>query len=277
MSASNALKKLVVGTPLELPLRRLMARLNPSSAGRRSTADWGLRRQRDDADLDVLLPRLLRADSTCVDIGANDGEFLDRFIGVCPQGRHYGFEPIPHLAKALRERYAGNQRISIEQCAVSDTQGEATFHHAIGLADWSGLKEQAYPSHVKVEKIPVRLVRLDDVIPADTPVDLIKIDVEGAELSVFKGAERIIRKDRPHIIFEHAQVHNESYGTTPEMVHDLLCGEFGLQMFSLNGKGPYSKGQFGDLYRHAHRYNYDRTSETNFLATAADARAIRGS
>ena len=48
----------------------------------------------------------------------------------------------------------------------------------------------------------VELKKLDDVIPTDVTIDFIKIDVEGAELGVLKGAKNVLLKNKPIIIFE---------------------------------------------------------------------------
>lgn len=272
MPVSKLLKRLVIGTPLERPLRKLATRLRPSSAGRRSTSEWGLRQARDQRDLDVLLPRLISVQTVCIDVGANRGAFLEQFVQIAGGARHYAFEPIPHFARDLMSRFPG---VCVTQAAVSDAAGETTFNFVPGLPDWSGLKTQDYPSNVQVEKIPVKLVRLDDVIPLEAKVGFIKIDVEGAEMGVFRGSRELIRRCRPTILFEHAQVHTAEYGTTPEMVHDFLCGECGLKLYSLSGAGPHSRDEFGKIYRRSHRDNYDRDGETNFLASAADIAALR--
>jgi FkbM family methyltransferase len=272
MPIVNTLKKMVIGTPLELPLRRLIARLSPGSAGRRSTSDWALRQDRDGRNLDVLLPRLIKPDATCVDIGANVGDYLSQFVALAPRGRHLACEPLPHLARDLRSKFP---MVQVHECALSDTSGQATFNYVHGLPDWSGLKTQSYPANVKVEKIPVEIKRLDDLIGPDQQVDFIKVDVEGAEMGVFRGGAGVIKRCRPHILFEHARVHTAEYATTPEMVHDFLCGECGLKMYSLDGSGPHTREQFAKIYDRSHRNNYDRTSETNFLATTADVAILK--
>jgi Methyltransferase FkbM domain len=70
----------------------------------------------------------------------------------------------------------------------------------------------------------VRTDLLDNIV--SERIDLIKIDVEGAELQVLRGAVNTIRKSKPVIIFEHGYGAAEYYGTTPEQVYDLLteCG-----------------------------------------------------
>lgn len=66
------------------------------------------------------------------------------------------------------------------------------------------MKERKYEkSDEVIEKIDVKTDRMDNVIPITLPISLIKIDVEGAEYQVLKGATGILEKQRPVIIFEH--------------------------------------------------------------------------
>ncbi len=60
----------------------------------------------------------------------------------------------------------------------------------------AGLIEGAHATY------PVRVTTLDDHFDADTPVRLIKCDVEGHELEVFRGGERLLRAQRPLLLFE---------------------------------------------------------------------------
>ena len=45
-----------------------------------------------------LMSRVLSADSNCVDVGCHQGQFLREFLKYAPRGRHFAFEPLPHLA-----------------------------------------------------------------------------------------------------------------------------------------------------------------------------------
>jgi hypothetical protein len=67
-------------------------------------------------------------------------------------------------------------------------------------------------------------------IPTNTPIDFIKIDVEGAELSVLRGGCQVIKKYKPFIIFEHSARRAKFYGTTSKQIYDLLTEELGLEV-----------------------------------------------
>jgi FkbM family methyltransferase len=258
----NALKRLIIGTPLEGAARALFV------AGRRLTSrgtvrEWDLRTSRDAANVELRMQSVLTATSSCVDIGAHKGVFLRRFLELSPRGHHFAFEPLPHLAEALRVEFP---TVEVIACALGDRTGRVSFQHVLDHAAWSGLKKQWYPTDVEIAEIVVDLRRLDDVLPPDLPVDFIKIDVEGAELEVLRGAEMTIRRHRPWILFEHAKIHDLEYGTTPEMIYDILVREHGLGIYRLDDDVPLTLGQLQLIYDSSFESNYDRTAQTNFLA-----------
>jgi len=71
---------------------------------------------------------------------------------------------------------------------------------------------------------------LDEVIPLDIKIDFIKIDVEGAELGVLKGATRLLKKYLPIVIFEFGLGASDFYGTKPADMFNLLTKEVGLKI-----------------------------------------------
>jgi FkbM family methyltransferase len=166
---------------------------------------------------------------------------LSLMLTHAPAGQHHAFEPIPHLADALRASFPS---VRVHACALSDTAGLATFNYVVDVPGWSGLRRGNYDFRAaldqprgsavirpasRVEEITVQVCRLDDVIPADTHVRFIKIDVEGAELQVLRGGLNTIQRCRPLIIFEYGEIHGAAYGTTPALLHDYLTGECGLE------------------------------------------------
>ena len=257
----SAFKKLVVGTFFERPVYRISGFFGraPEAFAR----EGQLRVERDEANMESIMRDLLRPNSNCIDVGAHGGVFLRRFTELSPGGDHYAFEPLPDFAANLREEFPGAH---VFDCALGNRAGRGSFQYVPELPGWSGLRPQPYPVQTTPETLDVEIKRLDDVLPGDLHVTFIKIDVEGGELEVLQGAERIIKRSRPAILFEHARIHNMEYSTTPRMVHDFLVGDCGLAIYSLDGRGPWTRRQFVSIYRASFASHYDRHGETNFLA-----------
>lgn len=142
--------------------------------------------------------------------------------------------------------------------ALSDRRGTSSFNYVVSNPSYSGLLKRHYDHpNEKDTQITVRTERLDDLIPADMPIDLIKIDVEGGELLVLRGAAGTLRRCKPVVIFEHGLGASEMYGTTPEQVFDIFeqCGlRVSLLSRFLKKQGPLSKEDFS---RHFHqKLNY---------------------
>jgi FkbM family methyltransferase len=233
----------------------------------RHLPDGEYREQRDDRALFDLITQVLGPDSVCIDVGANQGRVLGMMIERAPRGHHIAVEPIPHLAADLRKRFPA---VDVHCCALSDQTGQTTFHHVVTMTGWSGLEPPVWcdTSGHKIEHIPVQLRRLDDLVPVDVKVRLLKIDVEGAELHVLRGAEKTIQRCRPVIVFEYGDGHARPYGTTPGAIHDYLTQECRLTVRSLLGRQRrLSREMFVAVCRHATATNYDRASQGNFLAT----------
>lgn len=259
------LKRLLIGTPFEGPARALHRRLRgllyPVPV--RQPEPWARRVERDHGLTQRLLREAIGRRSNCIDVGAHTGEFLAQFVALAPDGHHTAVEALPHYAAGLVERFP---TVTIHHCAVGNRAGRAVFHHAVDTPGWSGLESQPYPGGSRVELLDVPLAKLDDLIPADQPVDFLKVDVEGGELAVFEGARRIMTRWQPVVLFEHAWLHSAGYGTTAAAVHALLVGEYGLAIYSLDGRGPHDRDRFAALCADSDASNYDADAETNFVA-----------
>ncbi len=176
----------------------------------------------------------IKPTSNCVDVGCHKGEILDEIIKLSPNGKHFAFEPIPKLFEVLEQKYAS--KVSVYPNALAETEGNTTFQFVKNAPAYSGIKKRKYAiDNPDIEEINVELKKLDDIIPSDVKIDFIKIDVEGAELGVLKGAKNILIKSKPVVIFEFGLGASDFYNTKPIDIYNLLVDEIGLQIFTLKG------------------------------------------
>jgi FkbM family methyltransferase len=146
------------------------------------------------------------------DIGANIGVYGFVFRTIVPDGIVTMFEPDEDNAGLIRRTIARARLHGVQliQAAVSDREGTVTFHKdplsgATGSIQ-RGSSNDAFVSihhRYKPTGVSVRSVTLDGVIhPGHGDPDLIKFDVEGAELGVLRGSEKLIQRSHPALFFE---------------------------------------------------------------------------
>jgi FkbM family methyltransferase len=219
-----------------------------------------LRRNRvDDYHLRLLLRFGMRPASNFLDVGANQGKFLRGLRQLAPDGHHIAYEPIPKLAAKLAKKFP---HIEIRQAALSDAEGRVEFVHVLrpGFQGYSNLKEgglqegwesnlATYPDQLPTETIVVTTERLDNHLPEGWLPHFVKIDVEGSERLVLRGAIETLRRSRPVVAFEHAW-HEEA----SEEIYELLCQDVGLRIFDMDGRGPLRREQFFEELHH--RFNW---------------------
>ena len=152
----------------------------------------------------------LKDDAVIFDVGANIGSMAFRFAQQAPQGRVYAFEPTDFAYRKLLTNLSLNphlaKRIIPVQLFLSDQT--KSDHQISAYASWKvdGSASNTHPLHggaIKSAK-SVPAVTLDDYCLENRihGVDLIKIDTDGHEFRVLRGASRIVEKSLPYIIFE---------------------------------------------------------------------------
>lgn len=198
----------------------------------------------DDQRLGRFVQAVLHGDSNCIDVGAFRGRLLAKIVRSAPLGRHIAYEPLPHLQRLVAERFP---TVDVRQAAVSDRVGEAIYAYVLDEPALSGFHCRSIAS-TRVKRFTVRTETLDQSLPGGYIPTLIKVSVEGAELQVFQGAMETITRYKPVIIFEHALSTAVHYGTQPHHVYQLLHDTAGLEIFDLEGRGPYSLPEFEDSF-----------------------------
>lgn len=155
--------------------------------------------------------------STFVDVGANLGlHTVAAARAVGPEGRVVAVEPTPATAEMLRQNVRLNGLwesgvVEVHECAAGAAPGRARL--ATNRAD-SG-HNSLFPEATSTGAVEVEVARLDDLIPPGARVDVVKIDVEGGELAVLHGMERIVAQNPGVVVFaELADEHLRRAGTS---------------------------------------------------------------
>ncbi len=137
--------------------------------------------------------KVVHAGMTVVDVGAGIGSYtrlLSRLVGF--DGHVHAFEPSEQNFVLLERGISGRKNVTVLQAAV----GERTGNTDLYLSDELNVDHRTYDTGEGRHRVRISLIRLDDYFAPGARVDFVKIDVQGSELSVLKGAERIIRENR---------------------------------------------------------------------------------
>jgi FkbM family methyltransferase len=179
-----------------------------------------------------VMGRVLNDSSNCIDIGCHQGQFLKEFLKSSPNGKHYAFEPIPELAERLSSDFPS---VQVYPYALSSEAGESIFYIVPDSLALSGLDRREFISPEKSRQaIKVKIEKLDKIIPVDMKIDLIKIDVEGAEGPVISGAIETIKRNKPYLIIEHGASSSEAFGFSSRDLYDLIVDKCGLNIALLS-------------------------------------------
>jgi FkbM family methyltransferase len=179
----------------------------------------------------------LRPGMIVADVGAHIG-FVTVFMAhlVGPSGRVYAFEPAANNLAYLNRNIAGNEVENV--VVVPRAAGDVTATRTLYLAEGSDMYSlHRHPLSGPVGSIAVEQVRLEDMVSA---VDLAKIDVEGAEIEVLRGMERILGEEkRPILLVEWSPACQVAAGHPPDELIIMLRG-LGYEPKALGDGDPAS-------------------------------------
>lgn len=157
-----------------------------------------------------------------VDVGGNVGTAALSFAATVPQGHVHVFEPSRELLPCLRRNLALSraQNVTVHPVGVSDVPSRARLQVAVAGNPGSAFLVDAGDAGTDEQ---FEVVRLDDELGALPRIDFVKIDVEGLELRVLRGAEALLRRHRPKILFEVNDGALRRGGTSGREVCDWLA------------------------------------------------------
>ena len=207
-------------TPIKRLARRLYSFVEPASSDRVERAEW------------TYYVNLLREGMIVFDAGANVGNLsllFSHFVG--PSGQVHAFEPTQETFERLQSivSQAGCENIKLNQAAVTDKDGAVELRvYGVKYASWNTLANR--PLEKYEINAPVPTLQAVAATTIDTycmenridHIDLLKIDVEGAEYQVLRGARKMLENQKIHAcVFEFGQT-TRDMGNDPKSIADYL-------------------------------------------------------
>lgn len=209
-----------------------------------------------------------RAEITVFDVGGYAGAYARAARSAFgARARIHCFEPNPVMYAGLEERVAGDNAITCHRLALSDERGSARLFVDRQGSSRASLVEGSFEviERPATESFEVATETVDDVARAEDVerIDVLKIDVEGHELAVLRGARNLLARRAVEVIqFEFGEA-NLASRTYLRDFHELLGT--GYELFRLTTRGPV---------RFEYRTKYEIFAlETNYLAIAGPAAA----
>jgi len=149
-------------------------------------------------DLGALARTTNRPIDVIFDVGANHGLMTQYFRRHFPEARIHCFEPNPFLYASLQQSFAPDKRIVVVPKALADAPGTADFYCRENdlLSSLSPITPTTRKFPSAASKIEVTVSTVDEYVAnaAITKLALIKIDTEGHEVEVLRGAEETLRR-----------------------------------------------------------------------------------
>jgi FkbM family methyltransferase len=187
---------------------------------------------------------LLRPGMVAIDVGANVGYFTVLFADIVgPQGRVFSFEPCRSTCTILRHNVAKNgfRHVHIVHAAVTHTTGKIQLFYSTSEERHSIGRSESTTEAAET----VVAWTLDAYVDqfALSRLDLLKIDVEGADLDVLRGARTLLAKHRPYVIVEASEM-SSTFGYEPKALSEFL-EQAGYRMLAVEQPDPLAWS--GDL------------------------------
>jgi FkbM family methyltransferase len=160
-------------------------------------------------------------DGVVCDVGGNIGTTTLSFAATVPQGRVHVFEPSREMLPILRRNLDLSQaaNVTVHPFGLSDAPSRGHLQVAIDGNPGSAFFVEGAAAGDEIE-----VQRLDDVLAGAPRLDFVKIDVEGYELRVLRGAEGTLRRLRPAVLFEVNEAALRRGGTSGAEVCAFLQG-----------------------------------------------------
>lgn len=163
----------------------------------------------------LVLAAVVEPDWVCLDVGANLGAISLVLAHLCPQGRVHAFEAAGENVAYLRANLDANgaANATAHHLALYDRDGTLTLHFTSSYAGGSFVSDVV--DEGRAEEVPARTLDRWVADQGLDRLDLVKLDVEGAESRMLAGAKATIERFRPHLVVEFNPIVSQRFQRQP--------------------------------------------------------------
>lgn len=199
-----------------------------------------------------LVALLARRSSIVLDVGANIGDWTAEVLASSPGCRIVLFDASSEAVERLVVRFAGLDRVQVVHKGVSDRPGRLTFHEEPGAGKTSSFVAAFSQPGAATREVDVTTI--DEALEARsiTHVDLLKVDVEGLDMHVLRGAERVLsRRGVDAIQFEYNAPWANTGATLGEAVSKLTQWGYAVLVVKSDGLYTFDYKRWGEFFGYA--------------------------
>ena len=211
--------------------------------------------------------RTITPEMNCIDVGCHLGSVLHEITQLSPNGHHIAVEPIPDKVVSLRRRFP---TVELHQIVLGEEDGTVEFFYDPRRSGFSSLGRHGHLGQ-GTTAISVKRKRLDDIIAPGKPIGFLKIDVEGAEFYVFRGARRVLSESRPVVLFECTSSLISPLGLTARQIFSFLTDE--MRTISTCSRLGSPGGHLWTSWRLKHRWSIHSRHSTTLRSSNQGIRA----
>jgi FkbM family methyltransferase len=188
-----------------------------------------------------VISKIVRKDDVCFDIGANIGWYTTLMQTlVSDKGIVHAFEPVPSSIETLKTNISLNKnadKVVLNEFALGDSEKVINIYNSATMPD--GHASISKSDNEDVETISISMKTTDWYVQTNNikEVNFIKLDIEGAELFMLKGASALFRQERPPIwVIEMALDTSKKLGYLPNDLIQLMQSQADYDFFAIDTK-----------------------------------------
>jgi FkbM family methyltransferase len=209
-----------------------------------------------DPEIEMILDRIVAPGMTVVDAGANLGFYS--LLMARAGARVHAFEAFPYNHSLLLRNIAENGLADLvvphlAGCASTPGTGRVcVIPDTVNMGSMFVLTDPDAAVPDGFDSTEIRLDRIDDLVPSDEVVEIVKMDIEGAELTALQGMERILTRDRPVILLElNSRTLRDYFNTEPRELVAYLRS-FGYRLAEAESMLTGTPSMIGEVEDGAH-------------------------